>query len=76
MLDGVDIRRLNVKWLRSKIGIVSQEPVLFSLSIMENICYGRVNDHIELDELIQIAKEANIHARIESLPEVSRSKLL
>jgi ABC-type multidrug transport system fused ATPase/permease subunit len=70
MLDGVDIRQLNINWLRSKIGIVSQEPVLFSFSILENICYGRINDQIELDEVIQMAKEANIHARIESLPEV------
>ena len=39
-LDGVDIRKLNVKWLRSQIGIVSQEPVLFNYSIKENIMFG------------------------------------
>jgi ATP-binding cassette subfamily B (MDR/TAP) protein 1 len=39
-LDGVDIRNLNIEWLRSKIGLVSQEPVLFNTSILENICYG------------------------------------
>lgn len=39
-LDGIDIRTLNIKWLRSKIGLVSQEPILFNLSIYENICYG------------------------------------
>lgn len=43
-LDGVDIRELNIQWLRSKIGIVSQEPVLFNLSILENIKYGRIDD--------------------------------
>lgn len=43
-LDGVDIRQLNIQWLRSKIGIVSQEPVLFNMSILENIKYGRIED--------------------------------
>lgn len=43
-LDGVDIRKLNIQWLRSKIGIVSQEPLLFNLSIFENISYGKIND--------------------------------
>jgi hypothetical protein len=42
-LDGVDIRSLNIGWLRSKIGLVSQEPVLFNTSIYENICYGDVD---------------------------------
>jgi ABC-type multidrug transport system fused ATPase/permease subunit len=42
-LDGVDIRNLNIGWLRSKIGLVSQEPVLFNTSIYENICYGDID---------------------------------
>jgi len=37
MLDGVDLRDLNLRWMRSQIGIVSQEPVLFDASIAENI---------------------------------------
>ncbi len=41
-LDGVDIRKLNIRWLRSKIGLVSQEPILFNMSIYDNICYGDV----------------------------------
>jgi ATP-binding cassette subfamily B (MDR/TAP) protein 1 len=43
LLDGVDIRKLNLNWLRSHIGLVSQEPVLFNTTIFENICYGDVN---------------------------------
>ena len=39
-MDGKDIRSLNVRWLRSQIGYVGQEPVLFSGSILENIAYG------------------------------------
>ena len=40
LLDGVDIKSLNVRWLRSQIGYVGQEPVLFQGTIAENICYG------------------------------------
>jgi len=39
--DGTDIRQFNLNWLRVKIGVVSQEPVLFALSIKENIAYGK-----------------------------------
>jgi ATP-binding cassette subfamily B (MDR/TAP) protein 1 len=42
-LDGVDIKTLNINWLRSKIGLVSQEPILYNTSIFENICNGDVN---------------------------------
>lgn len=41
-LDDVDIRKLNIRWLRSKIGLVSQEPILFNMSIYDNICYGDI----------------------------------
>ena len=43
LLDGVDIKKLNIQWLRSQIGIVSQEPVLFDYSIRENIENGDTN---------------------------------
>ena len=41
LLDGVDIRGLNLRWLRSQLGLVSQEPTLFATSIAENIRYGK-----------------------------------
>ncbi|RNA02697.1 multidrug resistance 1 [Brachionus plicatilis] len=69
-LDGIDIRNLNIQWLRSHMGIVSQEPVLFNLSIRENICYGKIDEeNVDIDEIIQVAKSANIYDRIQSLPE-------
>ena len=37
LLDGVDIRQYNLRWLRSQIGLVSQEPLLFSGTILDNI---------------------------------------
>jgi len=38
--DGVNVKELNVEWLRDQIGLVSQEPVLFDSSIRDNILYG------------------------------------
>ena len=42
-LDGRDVRQLNIEWLRSQIGYVGQEPVLFSGSIEDNIRLGKPN---------------------------------
>jgi ATP-binding cassette subfamily B (MDR/TAP) protein 1 len=41
LLDGQDIRQLNIEWLRSQIGYVGQEPVLFSGTIEDNIRMGK-----------------------------------
>nr|UOU03325.1 ATP-binding cassette subfamily B1-like 4-2 [Brachionus rubens] len=69
-LDGTDIRRLNIKWLRSKIGLVSQEPVLFKTTIFENISMGDISrDKINMSEIVDVATMANIHNKIESLPQ-------
>ena len=40
-MDGGDLKDLNVKWLRSRMGLVSQEPTLFATSILENVRYGK-----------------------------------
>ena len=69
-LDGRDIRDLNIRWLRSQIGIVSQEPVLFDTSIAENIRYGANFREVSDEEVVEAAKAANIHNFVESLPEV------
>ena len=70
-LDGKDIRTLNINWLRSKIGLVSQEPTLFNKSIFENVCYGDITrDNITINEVMDACKESNINNRIENLPEV------
>ncbi|XP_022253939.1 multidrug resistance protein 1-like, partial [Limulus polyphemus] len=68
MLDTTDVKELNVAALRSHIGIVSQEPVLFSYSIRENICYGDNCREVTMDEIISAARKANIHEFIKSLP--------
>uniref|UniRef100_A0A8C5WMH7 ATP-binding cassette, sub-family B (MDR/TAP), member 11a n=1 Tax=Leptobrachium leishanense TaxID=445787 RepID=A0A8C5WMH7_9ANUR len=66
-LDDHDIRTLNIQWLRSLIGIVEQEPVLFSTTIAENIRYGR--DNVTMDDIIKAAKEANAYNFIMELPQ-------
>ncbi len=64
-LDGNDIRELNVKWLRSQIGLVSQEPVLFSTTIRQNVEHGLVNTphhRASPEEKLQLVREACIKA--------------
>ncbi|KAL6659654.1 hypothetical protein ACP70R_002483 [Stipagrostis hirtigluma subsp. patula] len=67
MLDGVDIRRLRLKWLRAQMGLVSQEPALFATSIRENMLFGK-EDATE-EEVIAAAKAANAHNFISQLPQ-------
>lgn len=70
-LGNDDLRGLNVRWLRSQIGIVSQEPVLFNASISDNIRYGANHREVTDEEIVKAAKAANIHSFIETLPQVS-----
>ncbi|XP_074483183.1 bile salt export pump isoform X2 [Sebastes fasciatus] len=66
-LDGHDIRGLNIQWLRSLIGIVEQEPVLFATTIAENIRYGRPG--VSMEDIISATKEANAYNFIMDLPQ-------
>ncbi|KAK7600963.1 hypothetical protein V9T40_008404 [Parthenolecanium corni] len=66
-LDDIPLTELNVRWLRSRFGLVSQEPVLFGVSIAENISYGREN--VSREEVEEAAKQANVHDFIMTLPE-------
>ena len=70
LLDDVDIRELNIHWLRTQLGIVSQEPILFDTSISDNIRYGANHREVSDEEIIDSAKAANIHDFIQSLPQV------
>ncbi|KAK6155144.1 hypothetical protein DH2020_009392 [Rehmannia glutinosa] len=67
LLDGVAIDKLQLKWLRSQMGLVSQEPALFDTSIKENILFGKEDASIE--EVIQAAKASNAHDFITQLPQ-------
>lgn len=75
LLDGRDIKDLNVTWLRSNISLVSQEPTLFACSIRENILHGLINraspdlsEEKKEEMVIEAAKTANAHSFITQLP--------
>lgn len=65
-LDGIDIRSLQLKWLRSQMGLVSQEPILFATTIKENILFGK--EEASMEEIIKAAKASNAHNFINQLP--------
>ena len=66
-VDGIDIRDLDLKSWRQRIGIVSQEPNLFSGSVLENVRMGRRN--ATFDEVVSACRKARIHDTIQSLPD-------
>ncbi|ULU10527.1 hypothetical protein L3Y34_014663 [Caenorhabditis briggsae] len=68
MIDGDNIRNLNISSLRQQVCIVSQEPTLFDCTIGENICYG-TNRNVTYQEIVEAAKMANIHNFILGLPD-------
>lgn len=68
-IDGKDVRDLNPYWLRSHIGTVSQEPVLFSSSIAENIAYGAVDpSSVTAQDIHRAAKIANAYDFVQNFP--------
>ncbi|WP_314588428.1 ABC transporter ATP-binding protein [Paenibacillus terrigena] len=73
MIDGVDIRDIKQEDLRSQVGVVLQETLLFSGTIMENIRYSKPNATME--EVIQAAKIANAHDFIIKSPDGYDTKL-
>lgn len=74
LIDGRESTRVNVAFLRSKIGIVSQEPILFDCSIAENIRYGDNQRELSMNDVISAAKKAQLHDFVMSLPEVLTEK--
>ena len=68
MIDGVDIKEINIKSLRSIIGVVSQEPILFDTTVEENIRMGRLD--VTKEEIEIATKAANAFDFIQKLPEV------
>lgn len=69
LLDGVDIQKFQVRWLRQQMGLVSQEPALFNDTIRANIAYGKEGEATESD-IISAAQLANAHKFISSLHQV------
>ena len=68
LIDGINLKDLQLKWIREKIGLVSQEPVLFSCSIKDNIAYGK--DGATYEEIKTASELANAFKFIDKLPQV------
>ncbi|CAN4113601.1 unnamed protein product [Withania somnifera] len=66
LLDGLEIQKFQVKWLRQQMGLVSQEPVLFNDTIRANIAYGKEGNATEV-EVLAAAELANAHKFISGL---------
>ncbi|MDA3852307.1 MAG: ABC transporter ATP-binding protein [Spirochaetaceae bacterium] len=73
LLDNVPLKDWDLEYLRSRMGMVLQESFLFSMSILDNIAYGKPN--ASMKEIEQAAKSAQIHDFILSLPEGYQSKV-
>ncbi|KAI3759988.1 hypothetical protein L1987_50376 [Smallanthus sonchifolius] len=67
VIDNINIKEFNLKWIRQKIGLVSQEPVLFTSSIKDNIMYGK--DGASMDEIRVAVELANAATFIDKLPQ-------
>lgn len=68
-VSGEDVRTFEkTEWVEA-VSIVNQEPVLFSVSVGENIAYGLPDDNVSKDDIIKAAKAANAHEFIISLPQ-------
>uniref|UniRef100_A0A0N5ANT6 ABC transporter family protein n=1 Tax=Syphacia muris TaxID=451379 RepID=A0A0N5ANT6_9BILA len=66
-LDGVPVEQLNVAWLRTVTGVVSQEPILFSATVAENLRLGK--EDLTLEEMEKVCRMANAHNFIMELPQ-------
>uniref|UniRef100_A0ACD5VGZ9 Uncharacterized protein n=1 Tax=Avena sativa TaxID=4498 RepID=A0ACD5VGZ9_AVESA len=66
LIDGINIKNLSLDWIRGKIGLVSQEPLLFMTSIKDNIMYGK--EHATTEEIKRAAELANAANFIDKLP--------
>ncbi|KAJ8445541.1 hypothetical protein Cgig2_012429 [Carnegiea gigantea] len=66
LIDGINLKEFQLRWIRQKIGLVSQEPVLFASSIRDNIAYGK--DDATIEEIRAAAELANAAKFIDKLP--------
>jgi ABC-type multidrug transport system fused ATPase/permease subunit len=66
-LDGADVRDLTLASLRGAVGVISQDPFLFSATVRENIAFGRTD--LSADEVERVARLAQAHEFVERLPQ-------
>ncbi|KAK1276491.1 ABC transporter B family member 9 [Acorus gramineus] len=66
LIDGINLKKFQLKWIREKIGLVSQEPILFTTTIKENIAYGK--EGATLEEIRRATELANAAKFIDKMP--------
>ncbi|CAD5227451.1 unnamed protein product [Bursaphelenchus xylophilus] len=66
LIDSHNFRQISIRHLRNNIALVSQEPTLFNMSILQNITYGL--ERVDMERVVEAAKMANVHEFIDSLP--------
>jgi ABC-type multidrug transport system fused ATPase/permease subunit len=66
LVDGIDVRDLELTSLRAEIGVISQDPFLFSATVRENIAFGRSD--LSADDVERVARLAQAHEFVERLP--------
>ena len=71
LIDGINIKSLDPQWLRKQVGLVSQEPILFAMSIEDNIKYG--SEDAPQADVERAAKMANAHDFIVRIPDGYRA---
>ena len=67
LLDGVSIDKFQLKWLRSQMALVSQEPTLFSTTIKQNILFGK--EDAGMDEIFEASIACDAHSFVSQLPQ-------
>ena len=73
LIDGIPIKDYNINDIRSLMGIVTQEPILFNDTVFNNIAYGKLN--VTEEDVINAAKIANAHEFIENMEEGYQSNI-
>lgn len=74
-LDGVELKKFQLKWLRQLMGLVGQEPVLFNGTIRANIAYGKGGEKATEAEIVAASELANAHRFISSVQQVINRRL-
>ena len=65
--NSIPIKNVDTNWLHSKIALVSQEPVLLGGTIKENISFGLTDGQINMDQIVEVSKQANAYEFISNL---------
>lgn len=68
LVNGIQIQQLNLSWWHSQVALVGQEPVLFDMTIGENIAFG-MGPSVTIEQIQEAAKEANCHDFIMAFPD-------